>query len=145
MPILDISNTATKLRLRVGDVSDLPIFGDEVYQSALDDCSGSLVRASKLMAQYILATLTMRVHEKLGVHLEVYGAEYTSNYIKFLNATILNPHMMGDVPIPYGAGVDTVHPILQFQADWNANYQSGTEADQLHMTALGASRQNGFF
>jgi hypothetical protein len=143
MPVIDPTTAIGKVRLRVGDYFDLPIFPDAVYQSTLDDNDGNVVRTSKLMAQYILGTLTMRVHEKLA-QIEVYGNQFVDNYIKFLNATILNPHLMSDAPIPYAAGVDKTHPIIQFQEDWNNNYSNGTSDDQLHLTAIGGT-PNGYF
>lgn len=130
MAVIDPTTPIGKVRLRVGDFLDLPIFPDSVYQATLDDNGGNVLRASKMMAQYILATLTMRVHEKLA-QIEVYGNQYVDNYIKFLKATILNPHMMEVSPLPYAAGLDENHPILQFQKDWNANYSRGTAAEAM--------------
>lgn len=143
MTIIDPTSAIGKVRLRVGDFLDLPIFPDEVYQSVLDECDDNVVRASKLMAQYILATLSMRVHEKMA-QLEVYGNQFLDNYIKFLNATILNPRMMSDIPIPYAAGIDVKHPIQQFQEDWNLAYASGTESQQLNDLASWSSANGSF-
>lgn len=143
MAVIDPTTSIGKVRLRVGDFLDLPIFPDTVYQATLDDNEGNVVRTSVMMAQYILATLTMRVHEKLA-QVEVYGNQYVDNYIKFLKATVLNPHLMTAAPIPYGAALDETHPITKFQSDWNANYAAGTASEQLSLSALG-STINGLF
>ncbi len=140
---IDPTTSLGKVRLRVGDFLDLPIFPDSVYTSTLTDCDDNVLRASKLMAQYILATLTMRVHEKMA-QLEVYGNQYADSYIKFLKMTILNPNMMEIAPIPYAAGVEVVHPLTQFREDWNANYVGGTASELIHnMATTGTS--DGFF
>lgn len=136
MTVLDPTTAIGKVRLRVGDFLDLVIFPDSVYQATLEDNDQNVVRTSKMMAQYILATLSMRVHEKLA-QVEVYGNQYVDNYVKFLKTTILNPNLMEVAPIPYGALLDETHPIEQFRQDWNANYASGTASETMQLTALG--------
>lgn len=132
---LDPTTDIGKLRLRVGDYFDLPIFPDSVYESALDETDDNLPRAAKLMATYILGSLTMRVHEKLA-QVEIYGNQFVDNYVKFLKSTVLNPNMMDVSPLPYlGEGIDDTHPIVQFQQDWNNCYSSGTDAAQLSFLA----------
>jgi hypothetical protein len=142
MATIDPTTAIGKVRLRVGDFLDLPIFPDAVYQSTLDDTQSNVVRASKTMAQYILAALTMRVHERMA-QVEVYGNQYIDNYIKFLRATVLNPNLMETAPIPYGASLDKTHPLIQFQHDWNNSYSGGTASEQLSLIATGP--RNGFF
>lgn len=134
--ILDPTTNIGKIRLRVADYSDLPIFPDSVYQSALDECNNYLPRAAVLMAQYILASLTCRTHQRM-VQLEIWDGEYFTNYLAFVKATILNPNLMQIAPTPYGASTDTTHPIIQFQKDWNLNWSAGTQTEQMHITAIG--------
>jgi hypothetical protein len=142
MAILDPTTNIGKLRLRVADWQDLQIFPDNVYQSALDDNQGSLPRAALLMAQYILASLTAQTHQKM-YQVEVFGKEWFDNYVIFMKMTILNPNLMTIAPIPYGAGIvdavgkPIVHPLVQFQKDWNLNYSSGTQSEYMHLTAAG--------
>lgn len=144
--VINPTTSIGKLRLRCGDFMDLQMMPDSVYQSALDDNSGNLPRAAMLMAQYILASLTSQVHQKMGL-LEVFGNQWFENYVAFIKLTILNPNLMQLAPIPFGAGSDVVHPLLQFRTDWNSNYVYGTQSDQLHLTALGGVTppNNGFF
>lgn len=138
--ILDPTSNIGKMRLRVGDYSDMPIMPDEVYLSALADCNNYLPRASVLVAQYILAALTGQTQQKLA-QIEVYGNQWFQNYLAFVKATILNPHLMPYVPLPYvplltdqyGNKVDL--PLVEFQKDWNANFASGTQSQQMHLTA----------
>lgn len=138
--ILDPTTAIGKLRLRLGDYSDFPIFEDPVYQSALDDNDSNLNRTTMLMAQYILATLTQQTHQKL-VQIEVYGGEWFTNYLAFIKATILNPSFMSYSPFPYspsitdecGNPIDL--PLIEFQKDWNKNYINGTQSQEMHCTA----------
>jgi len=143
MAVIDFTSNVGRLRLRLGDALDLQIYPDEVYQSALDECDGNMPRATRLMAQYILAALSMRVHEKIGA-LECYGNQFYSQYRDFILATIANPMFMQTVPMPYSSGMDVKHPIQQFQEDWNACYASGTESQQLHDLASWSSANGSF-
>lgn len=130
MAILNPTTSIGKMRLRVGDFSDLPIMPDEVYLSALDDCQGNIPRAVVLMARYILAALTAQTHQKLA-QVEVYGGEWYNNYLSFIRATILNPHMMETTAMPYVAGEldkngNAVEvPLVKFMKEWNEQYQCG--------------------
>lgn len=138
--ILDPTTDIGKMRLRVGDYSDLPLMPDEVYQSALDDCQNYLPRACVLMAQYILASLTGQTHQKLA-QIEVYGAEWFQNYLAFVKATILNPNLMQSYPMPYtpvmvdANGCRVEVPLVQFQNDWNKNYIGPTQSQLMHYQA----------
>lgn len=138
--VLDPTTDIGKLRLRVGDYSDLPIMPDSVYTSALADCSGSLPQTAVLMAQYILASLTGQTHQKIA-QIEVFGNQWFENYMAFVKNVILNPRLMQSSPMPYTpATVDeygnTVEvPLIQFQKDWNNNFASGTESQQSRLTA----------
>src|SRR5206468_6255571 len=98
--ILDPTTPIGKVRLRVGDYSDLALMPDEVYQSALADSSNSIPKASVLVAQYILGLLTAQHHQKLA-QIEVFGAEWFQNYLTFVKSTILNPNFMDLQPMPY--------------------------------------------
>lgn len=140
MPVIDPTTDIGKMRLRVGDFSDMPLMPDSVYESALADCNGYLPRASVLVAQYILAALTGQVHQKLA-QIEVYGNEWFKNYLAFVKATILNPNLMTFIPLPYTPltydefGTQIEVPLVQFQKDWNANYSGGTQAQDMRTTA----------
>lgn len=144
MATIDPTSSVGKLRLRVGDFLDLPIFPDSVYQATLEDNAHNVPRSAKMMAQYILAALTMRVHERLA-QVEVYGNQFVDNYIKFLKTTVLNPNLMEVAPIPYAAGLDVTHPLTQFRIDWNANYAAGTASQETHLTASFGNGTNGLF
>jgi hypothetical protein len=132
--IIDPSSPIGKVRLRCADYSDLPLFPDNVYQSVLTDVNGSIPQAAKRMAGYILGSLACQTHQKLA-QMEIWGDGWFNNYRVFLEKTILNPNMMELGPIPFGAGVDCEHPLIQFQEDFNNNWASGTQSDLMHVTA----------
>lgn len=140
MAILDPTSSIGKMRLRVGDFSDLPLMPDSVYMSALADSKNNVPKASVLVATYILAMLTGQTHQKLA-QIEVFGAEWFSNYLRFVKATILNPNFMEITPMPYVPqiknefGEVVEHPLVEFQKDWNANYTSTTQSQDMHYTA----------
>jgi hypothetical protein len=138
--LLDPTTNIGKMRLRVGDYSDLPLMPDVVYDSALTDCDGYLPRACVLMAQYILASLTGQTHQKLA-QIEVYGDQWFTNYLAFVKATILNPNLMNTAPLPYTPAIKDAWgnvvemPLIQFQKDWNNNYSGGLASQQMRWTA----------
>lgn len=134
MAVIDPTTNLGRVRLRVGDFTDFQIFPDSVYESTLIDCANNVPQASKLMAQYILATLSMRVHERLG-NVEVFGSDYAKQYVAFIKTTILNPNMMEIAPIPYGSGIAVEQKLLKFREDFNNNYSAGTQDQLMSLTA----------
>lgn len=125
MAVLDPTTSLGKIRLRIGDWHDLVILPDTVIQSALDDCQDNVPRAAALCAQYILATLTAKTHRKLA-QLETWSNEQFENYVKFLQLTVLNPHMMTAAPVPYTGMAEVDHPLIVFVEEWNASYSTDT-------------------
>lgn len=127
---LDPTTDIGKVRLRVGDYSDIPILPDAVYTQALLDTqqqytngivanqifvgpnyqpvtlayptlpANNLPAAARLVATYILGALTSQTHQKLA-QVEVWGTDWFNNYLKFVQSTILNPYMMDMAPMPY--------------------------------------------
>lgn len=133
--VLDPTTSIGKIRLRVADYSDLPIFPDSVYQSVLDDNTGDLPKSAKTMASYILGALSQKTHKKLAT-LEIWGAEAFKNYKEFLVLTVTNPSFMDYSPVPYSASSDESNPLVQFVSDWNKNFYLGTDSQQLARNAL---------
>ena len=124
MTILDPTSIIGKVRLRIGDYSDLPILPDAVITSAYTDCDSNLPRTAALCAQYILGTLTAKTHRKLA-NIETWSGERFTNYVAFIKLTILNPNLMSVSPVPYtgtSSNVGYVDSIVSFQEDWNAAY-----------------------
>lgn len=121
MTVIDPSTPLGKIRLRIGDWSDLPILPDSVINSALTDCQSSVPRAAALCAQYILATLSFKTHRKLA-QLETWSNEQFEHYVTFLKTTIMNPNLMTTSPIPYTGMVDVDHPLIVFVKEWNDSY-----------------------
>lgn len=132
---LDPTSNIGKIRLRVADYSDLPIFPDSVYQSVLDENTNNLTKSAMVMAQYILGVLSQKTHRKLN-QIEIWGAESFKNYKDFLILTVKDPAFMSYSPIPYGATSIDNNPLIQFTQDWNKNFYQGTESQQLAVNAL---------
>jgi hypothetical protein len=129
--VIDPNTAIGKIRLRIGDWSDIPVLPDTVIQSTLDDSDNNVPRAAKLCAQYVLATLTSKTHRKMSLQLEVWGAEAYRIYKDFILLTIKDPSFMDISPIPYSASGTEVNPLIDFQQSWNKNYYSGTQSQQL--------------
>lgn len=121
---LDPTTNLGKVRLRIGDFGDLPLLSDSIINSALTECSDNVPRAAALCAQYILALISSKTHRRMTAALEVWGAEHFDNYLKFLRATILNPHLMDMSYMPYGGGTSETHPLIAFMDNWNDSYNN---------------------
>lgn len=121
MTVIDPTTPLGKIRLRIGDWSDLVILPDSVIDATLDDCGGNLPRTAMLCAQYILATLTYKTHKKLA-QIETWPNEQFKAYVEFLKLVVLNPNFTNIAPVPYAPGVNDAHPIIEFVEAWNADY-----------------------
>jgi hypothetical protein len=116
---IDYSTDIGRVRLRVADISDLPYLPDQVYSQYIADANGNLPQAAKNIACVILGLLSFKDHRKLA-QIEVFGNSF-KQYKEFLLLTTRDPNFMQISPIAYGPGT-TVHPLIQFQQDWNRNY-----------------------
>lgn len=132
---IDISTNVGKVRLRVGDISDIPYLPDSVYTQTLVDTSDNLAQASVICAKYILAQLAFSGHEKM-VQLEVWGNDAFRQYKEFLLMTVKDPSFNEVNPIPYvSESVEDKNALVQFIEDWNANYCPWTQSEQLNIDA----------
>lgn len=125
MTVLDPTSPLGKVRLKVGDWHDLVILPDAVIQATLDDCNGSVNRASQTCAQYILATLTSKTHKKLAT-MEAWSGEQFDNYLRYLKLTVLNPNFSDVAPIPYSGAGTAETPMKDFIEAWKAGYIPGS-------------------
>jgi hypothetical protein len=135
--MIDPTTDMGKLRLRVADWQDIAIMPDAVYTQTLSDNNGNLPRAAKVIAMYILGSLASRTHRKLST-IETWGSDYYKQYKDFLMLTFTNPNFFDLSPIPIDMSGPNLHPLLQFQKDWNLNYAGFTESQQLNWNALGS-------
>jgi hypothetical protein len=133
--MLDPSTPIGKVRLRVADYSDLPYFGDNVYQQTLDDNDGDILKTSVVMAMYILGTLAHNTHRKMGLQLEIWGAEAFTSYKEFLLLTVKDPAFMQITPVFSICLSTNSTAIAAFQSDWNRSFYCGTEAQGLAFAA----------
>lgn len=138
MTIIDPSTNLGRLRLRCADFSDIPFLPDSVYLQVLSDNNGSLPQAAKTCALYILGQLSFKTHRKMGLQLEIWGAEAFTNYKQYLLLITRDPNFMDISPIPYNVNGTELHPLIQFQKDWNLNYSSVTQSTVMRWDALGS-------
>jgi hypothetical protein len=136
MPLIDLSTPIGKLRYRLGDYLDIPRLPDDVYQSALDEKNNNMRAATVLCGQYILAGLAFDSQQRMGV-IEVYGNQVFEQYVQFLKLVLKDPAFNGVCPLPYVAGADTLHPILQFKEDFTNAQNRPTPDERLHQIASG--------
>lgn len=132
---LDPTSQIGMIRLRIADWSDIPILSDAIIQSAIDQNQGNIPRSASLCARYVLGSLTSKTFRKMGLQLEVHGAEWYKNYKDFLLTTITNPAFMEINPMPWGASGSMLDSLLQFQEDWNKQYYRGTQSQKMALDA----------
>ncbi len=142
--VIDYSTPEGKLRMRLGDTSDLPYLSSSVYTAVYEESSENLNRAVIICGQMILAQLSYKTHRKMGLQLEVWGAEAFKNYKEFLILTVSNPAFMPVTLLPYST-TQEFNPIIQFASDWNKNYCNGTESQQLAVNALNSPNDGSLY
>ena len=128
--LLDLTNPAHLVRLKVGDISDLPLLPDSVYTHALGTNNNNLARAAQECASYILGLLAQKTHQKLA-QIEVWDNVQFDNYLRFIKEIIRNPMMNGIAPLPYVAGATKNNDIKQFLDNWKGIYSGLTESEYL--------------
>lgn len=126
--MIDPTTNLGKVRLRVGDFTDVPWLPDSVYLQTLADNNQNIVKTSVVCAQYILGLLTRNTRSKLA-QMESYDELQFEQYKEFIILTITNPAFMPYAPVPFGGDTNITSVLQQFQKNWNAGYVSGT-ADQ---------------
>lgn len=88
MAILDPANSAVdRIRLNVGDTSDLPRLTDDVIEYYLSYNSNNESATTKQCAMLILAQMAHEGHDKIS-GLEFWGNEVYTNYKSFLKEVI---------------------------------------------------------
>ena len=132
--MIDPTTNVGKLRLKVGDIQDMPILPDVVYTQTLTDNQDNINRSAQTIAGYIAAILSQRTREKLSF-IEIYGSDVYKNYMDFIKQIMTNPNISGVSPIPYAGGVRGTNPMIQFQEDWQKAYSGITESERLHFIA----------
>jgi len=133
MPIIDYDTPVGKLRMRLGDISDLPFLPDSVYLGVYNDCGKNLNKAVVQCGSMILGQLSYKTHRRMN-QLEVFGNEAFKQFKEFLILTVKNPSFMDLSPIPLSTSAE-LNPLIQFQQDWNKNFTNGTESQQLAFNA----------
>lgn len=98
------TNKIHAMRLKVGDIHDVPYFEDQTYQDYLTINNGNVNRASVDIAFAILGKLSRNTREKFSI-IEVYGNDYFNNYSAFLKQFILDPRYSFEIAMPYAGGI----------------------------------------
>lgn len=143
MAIIDYNTPEGKLRMRLGDTSDIPFIPDSVYTAVYADSGNNLVTATKALGSMILGQLAFKTHRKLGLQLEIWGKEAFDSYKEFLLMTVTNPAFMDLSPLPYSTTSDKSNSLALFQESWNRNFTHGTEDQQLNTNALYSPNEGG--
>jgi len=127
--VIDPTTNVGKLRLKIGDVNDITLLSDAVLNQTLTDNDNNINRSAKVCAGYIAAILSQRSHQRLSF-IEIWGSEGYKNYMDYIKNIMLNPNMSDVSPIPYGAGTNTVNPIVTFKDNWEGAW-AGLTADEV--------------
>lgn len=130
MPMINPSTPIGQMRLRVGDWADLPWLPDVVYTQTLADNNNNVVKASGVVAQYILAMLTRSTKTKLA-QIESYDNQAFQQYKEFLILTVKDPAFMSFNPIVSASGVNEDNLLYKFPKYWNAGYFEGTSIQDM--------------
>jgi len=136
--MIDPTTNVGKLRLKVGDVQDLPILPDLVYSQTLTDNNDNINRSAQTIAGYIAAILSQRTKERLSF-IEINGADTFDNYMQFIKQVMLNPSMSGVSPIPYSGTDSSTNQLIKFTQDWYGGFSTITQSEDMDIIANGGS------
>lgn len=104
--VLDFTKPVDRVRLTVGDTTEMPIFPDALYQQVLDKNSGNESQTALEMAQYLLGHISQTGFRERAAQYEVYGREWLQSYKDFLNTFVTgkNSQMVGTAGM-YAGGI----------------------------------------
>lgn len=136
--ILDPTSNLSRVRLLIGDWSDIPVLPDSVILQTLTDLGGNVQATAVRCAQYILVSLSFKSHRKLGV-METWSNQQYEQYKDYLVMFTRDPSLNSICPIPYSPSTATTHPIIKFSEDWVLNFAEGTQSEQLSIDAVGSA------
>lgn len=92
MATIDPTVATDRIKLAVGDVSDIPYLTEEIYQYCLDIQNNNEPAATRMAAQMILAQLAYGSHQRLD-KIEQWGSESFNNYLTYIKQVISNPSL----------------------------------------------------
>ena len=87
---IDVNTPEGRIRLRVGDIQDVPILPDSIYTYYYQVNNSNENRTVVSIAYAILAALSQNTRERLD-RIEYYGQEAFDNYLKFIDILIKDP------------------------------------------------------
>jgi len=116
MATLDLNTPEDRVRLNLGDTSDIPFLATAEITYSLTVNNGNENAATKQCAQFILAKMAYNGHEKLG-QLEFWGETVFNQFRTYLRDIVNNPIYSGIAGI-YVGGMEL--------ADVQANLQDST-------------------
>lgn len=138
MTIIDYSTPEGKLRMRLGDTSDLPFLPSSVYNAVYAERGNNLLQATIALGSMILGQLAFQTDRKMGLQLQVWSSQAFAAYKEFLILTVKDPAFMDMSPIPVNVQGTDLHPLIEFQKDWNLNYAQITQSQQMKWDAIGS-------
>lgn len=101
---IDVNTPEGRIRLRVGDIQDVPILPDSIYTYYYQVNNSNENRTIVSIAYAILAALSQNTRERLD-RIEYYGQEAFDNYLKFINVLIKDPRTSMTIAGVYCGGL----------------------------------------
>ena len=136
--VIDYSTPEGKLRMRLGDTSDLPFLPSSVYNAVYAERDNNLLQSAISLGSMILGQLAFRTDRKMGLQLQVWGSQSFHAYKEFLLLTVKDPSFMDLSPVPINVQGTDLHPLIEFQKNWNLNYAQITQSTQMKWDAIGS-------
>ena len=115
MPVLDMTEPVSRVRLSIADYNDPVILTDEVIQYTLDKNSGNEQAAIKECAYFILGALSKSTRQRLD-RIELWGSDAYNQYLSYIKEVIRSPNGAYASAGIYAAGVD-VQDIIDNAVD----------------------------
>lgn len=140
MPVLDMTEPVSRIRLGIADYNDPVLITDEVIQYTLDKNSGNEQAAIKECAYFILGALSKSTRQRVD-RIELWGSDAYNQYLSYIKEVIRSPNGAYASAGIYAAGID-VEDIVSNATDTTIFYKplpvsnSDTEYSSLVSTDL---------
>lgn len=114
---IDLTEPVGRIRLTIGDISDLPVLSDQQIGDTLEQFDNNEEKATRQCAHYILATLSMRGDVRLD-RIQMLSSGVFEQYMRYLQYTINSPTSALNAVRIYACGV--------YKDDYEANILDDT-------------------
>lgn len=115
---IDLTEPLGRIRMATGDTTSWPVLSDQQIEDVISNVDGNEEKATRLCAQYILASISTRSDYRLDRIAIIGNTDTFNNYLRYLQYTINSPTSALNAVRIYACGV--------YKDDYEANILDDT-------------------